>query len=85
MEERHTQDLEQNRQHLEATLPAKYKQSTELLNLRKIQDQNARQKKYSDAHEVQVRAQTLEEKEREQYMIDVHKKILASEANLMAK
>ena len=34
---------------------------------------------------MQVRAQELEEKEREQYMVDVHKKILASEANLMAK
>ncbi len=34
---------------------------------------------------MQVRAQELEEKEREQYMVDVHKKILASEANLMQK
>ena len=34
---------------------------------------------------MQVRAQELEEKEREQYMVDVHKKILASEANLMTK
>lgn len=34
---------------------------------------------------MQVRAQELEEKEREQYMIDVHKKILASEANMMAR
>jgi len=85
MEERHTQDLEQNRQHLESTLPAKYKQSTELLNLRRIQQEDARQKKYQDAHQVQVRAQELEEKEREQYMIDVHKKILASEANMMAR
>ena len=85
LEERHTQDLEQNRQHLESTLPAKYKQSTELLNLRRIQQENAKQKKYQDAHQVQVRAQELEEKEREQYMIDVHKKILASEANMMAR
>lgn len=56
LEERHTQELEQNRQHLEATLPAKYKQSTELLNLRKIQEQMARQKNYQQAHQVQVRA-----------------------------
>ena len=56
-----------------------------MLNLRRIQEQNAKQKKYQDAHQVQVRAQELEEKEREQYMIDVHKKILASEANMMAK
>jgi hypothetical protein len=45
----------------------------------------ARQKNYQQAHQVQVRAQELEEKEREQYMVDVHKKILASEANLMQK
>jgi hypothetical protein len=62
-----------------------YKCSAELLNLRKIQEQMARQKNYQQAHQVQVRAQELEEKEREQYMVDVHKKILASEANLMQK
>ena len=45
----------------------------------------ARQKNYQQAHQVQVRAQELEGKEREQYMVDVHKKILASEANLMQK
>ena len=45
----------------------------------------ARQKNYQQAHQVQVRAQELEEKEREQYMVDVHTKILASEANLMQK
>ena len=42
MEEKHTQALEQNRQHLEQTLPSKFKQSTELLNLRRIQEQNAK-------------------------------------------
>jgi len=52
MEEKHTQDLEHNRQNLESTLPAKYKQSTELLNLRKIQDQMAKQKSYQSAHAV---------------------------------
>jgi gamma-glutamyl phosphate reductase len=34
---------------------------------------------------VQARAQDLEEKEREQFMVNVHKKILASEAHLMGK
>ena len=45
----------------------------------------AKQKNYQQAHQVQVRAQELEENERQQYMVDVHKKILATEANLMAK
>ncbi len=34
---------------------------------------------------MQVRAQELEEKEREQFMVDVHKKILASEAHMMTR
>jgi hypothetical protein len=50
LEERHTQELEQNRATLEAKLPALYKQSAELLNLRKIQDQMAKQKNYQQAH-----------------------------------
>jgi hypothetical protein len=36
LEERHTQELEANRVSLEAKLPAMYKCSAELLNLRKI-------------------------------------------------
>ena len=62
-----------------------FKSSAELLNLRKIEANLARQKNYQPAHEIQVRANELEAKEREQYMVDVHKKILASEANLMQK
>jgi gamma-glutamyl phosphate reductase len=34
---------------------------------------------------VQARAQDLEEKERDQFMVNVHKKILASEAHLMTR
>lgn len=34
---------------------------------------------------MQVRAQELEEKEREQFMVDVHKKILSSEAHMMTR
>lgn len=37
LENRHTEDLGKNRQHLEETLPLTFKFSAELLNLRKIQ------------------------------------------------
>lgn len=57
-------ELEKNRQDLEAKLPNQYKQSAELLNLRKIQANLARQKNYQEAHVVQARASELEEKER---------------------
>jgi len=55
------------------------------LNLRKIQKDLAKQKNYEDAHQVQQRAQALEEKEREQFDVACSKKILASEAQLMLK
>ena len=48
--------LEKNRQDLEAKLPNQYKQSAELLNLRKIQANLAKQKNYQEAHVVQARA-----------------------------
>ena len=70
---------------LEQKLPSTFKQSAELLNLRKIQKDLAKQKNYEDAHQVQQRAQMLEEKERNQFGVDCHKKILASEAHMMQK
>jgi len=46
LETRHTQQLQENRMQLEETLPTVLKQSTELLNLRKIQQNLAKQKNY---------------------------------------
>ena len=53
--------------------------------MRKIQTNLAKQKDYQEAHQVQQRANELEEKERQQHMENRHKKILAAEAKLMQK
>ena len=44
LEERHIHELEENRQNLDQTLPTVPKQSAELLNLEKIEEQLAKQK-----------------------------------------
>lgn len=85
LEEKHVRELEENRQLLEQKLPLTFKQSAELLNLRTIQQQLARQKQYADAHQVQVKAQQMEEDEREKNLQMRHKKIVAAEAKLIQK
>jgi len=60
-----------------------FKFSAELLNLRTIQTNLAKQKDYQEAHQVQQRANLLEENERNQHMENRHKKILSAEAKLM--
>ena len=47
LEEKHVRELEENRQRLEQTLPPNPKDSAELLNMRKIQKQLAKQKEYA--------------------------------------
>ena len=85
LEDRHIRDLEENRQMLEQKLPLTFKQSAELLNLKMIQQQLARQKQYAEAHQVQIKAQQMEEEERERYMQSRHKKIVAAEATLIQR
>jgi len=60
LEDRHTQEIEQNRQMLEEKLPLTFKSSPELLNFQSIQLSLAKQKKYADAHQVQQQVQELE-------------------------
>ena len=85
LEEKHIRELEDNRQRLEETLPMNFKYSAELLNLQKIQQQLAKQKEYAEAHQVQVKAQQLEQEEREKYMQQRHKKIVVAEAKMLTK
>jgi len=85
LENRHTHELEENRKTLEEKLPTNFKFSAELLNLRRIQANLAKQKNYQEAHDVQTRAQELEDKEAEAYGLARHKKILANESKLMTK
>lgn len=44
LEDRHVKELEQNRQELENKLPMTFKHSAELLNMKKIQINLAKQK-----------------------------------------
>ena len=62
LENRHTHELEENRKSLEEKLPLTFKFSAELLNLRKIQQNLAKQKSYQEAHEVQQKADAVQEK-----------------------
>jgi hypothetical protein len=55
------------------------------LNLKQIQGQLAKQKQYAEAHQVQIKAQQMDEEERERYMQQRHKKIVAAEATLIQK
>ena len=70
LEDKHMAQHEEYRVQLEEKLPIKFKPSPELLNLRRIQVNLAKQKEYKEAHEVQVRAQKLEKFETEKYMDD---------------
>lgn len=62
-----------------------FKLSAELLNLKKIQQNLAKQSQYQDAHQVQQQANEMENAEREAYMQSRHRKILAAEAKLLTK
>ena len=67
MEERHIRELEDYSAELDKSLPNIFKPSAELLNMRKIQLNLAKQKNYAEAHSVQVRCNQMEKKERNQY------------------
>ena len=56
-EDKHIRDVEENRNDLEKELSINIKPSPELLNMRQIQANLAKQKEYSEAHKVQVRVQ----------------------------
>lgn len=85
LEAKHTKELEENRFKLEQQLPLDFKRSVELLNLRKIQVNLAKQKNYQEAHQVQQKANEMEEGERQGYLENRYRKILAAEAKLMQK
>lgn len=57
LEERHISQLDKHRDEMEKKLSTKFKPSPELLNLRRIQLNLAKQKEYAEAHKVQVRVQ----------------------------
>ena len=57
LEDKHVRDIEDNRRELEAKFSVVIKASAELLNMRKIQENLAKQKEYAEAHKVQARVQ----------------------------
>lgn len=85
LEDKHTKDLEENRQMQEEKLPLEFKFSSELLNLRQIQRNLAKQKNYAEAHQVQQRANEMEERERVTHLENRQKKIQSSEQKLLQK
>ena len=50
--------------------PIKFKESAQLLNLRKMEQELAKQENYMEAHQVQVKAQKLEKEEIEKWKKD---------------
>lgn len=85
LEELHNEQLAEQRQNLEAKLMQMFKGSAQLLNLRKQQEHSAKQKNYQEAHQIQMRGNVLEQKERELYIEDVKRKVNAHEAHLLSK
>lgn len=56
-----------------------------MLNLKKIQDQLARQKEYAEAHKVQAKIIALDKEEQEKYVQVRNKKIVAAETTMIVK
>ena len=83
LEDRQVKELEENRARLEESIAQTPKMSSELLNLKKIQENLAKRSEYIEAHKVQVETQVKEQKEMEKFMFERQKKIVTLEANLI--
>ncbi|CAI2376064.1 unnamed protein product [Moneuplotes crassus] len=82
LEQKHINKHEEWKEKLDERIPIKFKPSSELLNLRRIQINLAKQKEYKEAHQVQIRAQKLEKEEQASYNEDRNGKIMKSEEKL---
>lgn len=82
LEGKHVGKHEEWRSKLDEKIPIKFKPSSELLNLKRIQVNLAKQKEYKEAHQVQVRAQKLEKSEIARYEEERNGKIMKSEEKL---
>lgn len=85
LSEKQNRELEENRAQLEQKVTVVFKQSSELLNLKKIQDQLVKQQEYTEAHKVQAKIAELEKTEQEKYGQVRMKKIVAAETLLIQK
>eukprot|EP00347_Sterkiella_histriomuscorum_P005426 403356662 len=85
LENKHTKELEDNRVKLENELSTIPKASSELLNMKKIQEQLGLQGDYKGAHQMQMEVHKREQQEQENHIAERQKKIVALEATLMNK
>lgn len=60
METRHNEELHQTEDKLQKTISVKYKESSELLNLKKMEEHMAKQKNYVEAHKVQCKITAMD-------------------------
>lgn len=82
LEKKHDEDLVNNKfiqktyeEDVERNNSLKLKESTELINLRKVMDILAKQENYAEAHKVQVKIQALEKQQNPKFANDREKKI----------
>ncbi len=85
MIERQKKELEELHNKLETALPVKAKPSSALLNLRMVQQNLVKQKKYAEANETKQKAQAIEADEDEKWTKIRAEKIAVQEAQLMQK
>ena len=85
MEDKHLNELEDYGDKLEKEIPNIFKPSAELLNLRRIQVNLAKQKNYNEAHSVQVKSNQLEKKERKEFAHNRDNKKSAMEQQLIKR
>lgn len=68
MAEEHTRQIEALKAELEETLPTVPKMSSEYLNLKRIEENMVKQKKFGEAHQIQQKALELEAEELKKHM-----------------
>lgn len=73
------------RQELEKTISLKYKESSELLNLKKMEEHMAKQKNYVEAHKVQCKINAMDKEESDNWVIMRANKIDTALSQLRAK
>lgn len=83
LEEKHDQELEQEREQIIEKLGDRYKKSPELLSLLSTQKNLAKQKEYKEAHKIQIQAQELEQREQKKYYQDRQKRIEKFESKII--
>lgn len=72
---RHQAQMEEFEKQVEESISYKQKQSSEAINLKKIEENLAKQQSYVEAHRVQKQLQELEKAEYQKWMVSRNNKI----------